>query len=452
MIVDQSIFKAYDIRGIYPEQINAEMAYAIGQGYASYVKPTKPVAVGYDVRLHSHELQKEVIRGLIDAGVSVIDVGLISTEMVYFAVGHFGFGGGIQVTASHNPKEWHGMKFVRESVIPLSGDNGIKEIKEFVLKGERIVLGKKGTVEHQNILGDFCNYLLTWIDPKKLKPLTIVYNPNFGFAGKVLEQLVGLGKLPAAMIPLNAEPDGNFPKGRPDPFIPENRVEFAALVKEKKADLGVTWDADADRVFFCSDGGTFIEPYFTNAILIKALLAKYPGEKVLYDPRYAWALIDATAAAGGSSYLDRVGYVYIKRRMRQDNMVFSGESSGHTYFRDFWFSDSGMIPLLLVWELLSVENKTLSQLVKPIMQKYFISGELNFKTDKKTEIMAELEKAYSSTKIDHTDGITLESTDWRANVRASNTEPLLRLNVEARSQVKMEEKRDELVSFINQKS
>ncbi|MCL5410951.1 MAG: phosphomannomutase/phosphoglucomutase [Patescibacteria group bacterium] len=445
---DPAIFKAYDIRGIYPNQIDNDIAYAMGQGYASVIKPAKPVVIGCDVRLHSEELKDAMIQGLVDAGIDVVDIGLISTEMIYFATGYYGYGGGIQVTASHNPAEWHGAKMVREKAEPISSETGLFEIRDFVASGEKIVFDKKGTITKKNVLDDFCNYVLTWIDAKKINPLKLVYNPNFGFEGKVLNRIMEISKLPLTLIPLNAEPDGNFPKGRPDPFVPENREETIALIKKEKPDLGVAWDADADRVFFFLEDGRFLDSYFTNTLLIKYMLEKHPASKVVYDPRYTWALIDTTKNSGGTPILERVGHAFIKARMRKEDAVFSGESSGHTYYRDFWYADSGIIPLLQILEIMSKEGKPLTTLLAETLNKYFITGEINFTTEKGKEIMAKAENEYSDSEISKIDGVSCEYSDWRFNLRCSNTEPLLRLNLEAKSAKLLEEKKNEILNFI----
>ena len=448
---DASIFKAYDIRGIYPQQLDKDIAYRIAQGYVRVFNPTKPIVVGRDVRNSAPTIQAHVIKGLIDAGVDVIDIGLVSTEEFYFTVGNYNYGGGIQVTASHNPKEYIGMKMVQEGVEPISGENGIFDIKSIVESNENILAENKGTVTEKDVLDDFCNYALKWVDTKKLKQIKLVYNPNFGFEGEVIKRLVEIGKLPFDLIALNAEPNGNFPKGRPDPFIPENRPEFVELVKSSHADLGVAWDADADRVFFCADDGTFLDSYFTNRIIIKLMLEKYPNSKIVYDPRYTWALIDATKENGGVPIISRVGHSYIKQMMRQENAVFSGESSGHTYYRDFWYSDTGIIPLLQIAEFISTSSKKLSEIMNPVLQKYLISGEINIEVKDNEKIFRTIEEKYSDAQIDKLDGISIEYQDWQANVRASNTEPIMRLNVEAKSQQLMEEKRDELLSIIRSK-
>ena len=447
-MLNTDIFKAYDIRGIYPTQINEDLVYKIGQAYAATIKPQGKVAVGMDVRLSSPQLKKALIEGLTDAGVSVVDVGLISTEMIYFATGFYSLAGGICVTASHNPTEYNGMKMVREKAIPISSDTGIYEIRDWVASDQKkIVAVEKGKVEKKDILSDFVNFALKFADIDKIKPMKLVYNPNFGYEGEVLKKAVEIGKLPLELVGLNENPDGNFPKGRPDPFVPENRPEFVELVKSSKADLGVTWDADADRVFFCTGSGTFVEPYYMNALLVKGILAKNPGSTIIYDPRYTWAVIDSTLENGGKADISRVGHSFIKEKMRQVDAVFSGESSGHTYFRDFYYADSGLIPLLIVLELISTEG-SLDKLLKPYFDKYFISGEINTKTERVTEIMKELEVKYADAKIDKIDGLSIEYPDWRASIRTSNTEPLLRLNVEAKSEAKMTEMRDELLGLI----
>lgn len=449
MVIDPSIFKAYDIRGIYPAQIDEDLAYMLGQAYVAVVKPGSEVLIGHDVRIHSEDLKKHIIRGINDAGVNVIDVGWMSTDMLYFGVGTYKSAGGIQVTASHNPPEWHGAKLVREGVVPMTLESGIGEIRDFILKGEKIVADKKGTTRiYGNIVDDYCKYILSWIDITKIKPLKVVYNPNFGFAGKIFERIVEIGKLPLTLVPLNAEPNGNFPKGRPDPFIPENRPEFVELVKSSGADLGIAWDGDADRVFFCADGGLFIEPYYSNTILIRQMLNKHKGEKIIYDPRYTWGLVEAINEAGGEAIPIRVGHSYIKEGMRKYNALFATESSGHTYYRDYWYSDCGMIPPMQVLEFLSENLIKLSNVITPIMNKYIISGEINSDVADKNAKMAEIKNKYSDGIQSTLDGIAVEYPDWRFCVRASNTEPLLRLTLEAKNKELMKEKRDEVLGLI----
>lgn len=448
MNIDTSIFKAYDIRGVYPDSINDEIAYRIGQGYADFVKPDGEVMIGMDVRIHSEAIKNSVIRGLTDAGIDVVDVGFMSTDMLYFGVGNYKFAGGLQSTASHNPPEWHGLKMVEKGPTPMTLEKGIGQIRDFVLSDKKIVSDTRGSVRKMDIWEDYAKYILTWIDPSKIKPMKIVLNPNFGYGGKIFEKIVQMGNLPIEIVKLNFDPDGTFPKGRPDPFIPENRVEFSELVKSSGADLGITWDADSDRVFFCADGGLFVESYFMNTILIKQMLGKHPGEKVVYDPRYTWALLDAIKESGGTPVISRVGHSYIKEILKEQNALFGGESSGHTYYRDYWYSDCGMIPPMQIMEYLSETGAKLSDVVRPILEKYFISGEINSDVQDKEGKMNEIAKVYPDAQISKLDGVAVEYPDWRFCVRPSNTEPLLRLTLEAKTKELMEQKRDEVLSII----
>jgi len=450
--IDKSIFKAYDIRGIYPESINEELAYSIGQGYAEVIKPDGKVAVGYDVRTMSPALHAEVIKGLNDAGIDVVDIGLISTEMLYFAVGQYGYAGGITVTASHNPKEYCGMKMVKAEAVPITGETGIMKIYDFCASGRAIETDKKGSVEKKDIMADFAKYCVDFVDTSKIKPTKLTINANYGYEGVVLKEVIKAGNLPIEINGINDEPDGTFPKGRPDPFLPENRPEFIEKVKSTKSDLGVAWDADADRVFFCTSSGQFVEPYYTNAALIAYMLKKDPGATIIYDPRYTWALIDSAEENGGKAEICRVGHSFIKLAMRKSNAIFAGESSGHTYLRDFWYADTGILPLLLLLEMLGDSGKNLDETLRPYYDKYFISGEYNNTVADSQAVMVEIEKKYSDAEISKLDGLSIEYSkperSWRASIRTSNTEPLLRLNVEAVSQELMEEKRDELLEII----
>ena len=447
--MNTEIFKSYDIRGVYPKEINEDSIYKIGQAYVKIIKPQGKVVVSRDVRIHSESLVKALINGLTDAGMDVVDIGLVSTEMLYFAVANYGFAGGLQVTASHLPAEYNGLKLVREEAKPVFSDNGLYEIRDLIVAGkEKIESELKGTLEQKDVLEDFSKFSLDFIDSQTIKPLKLVYNPNFGFEAEVLKKVVEIGSLPLTLAGLNDKPDGTFPKGRPDPFRPENRPEFIEKVKSEQADLGVAWDADADRVFFCTKEGVFVEPYFMSALLIKIILAKNPGAKIVYDPRYTWALIDSAKVNGGEAVISRVGHSFIKEKMREVDAVFCGESSGHIYFKNFWYADSGMIPLLLVLELISKEGD-LDDLLKPYFEKYFISGEINNEVENGEEKIAFLKERYADGKISELDGLSVEyNRDWRFNVRPSNTEPLLRLNVEAKNKELMEEKRDELLKII----
>lgn len=449
MKINPNIFKAYDIRGIYGQDFNTSSFYDIAQAYVKFFKPKGKVAVGMDVRLSSPVLKKAIIKGLTDAGCDVFDIGLASTEMYYFAVGYYKLAGGIQVTASHNPKEYNGLKLVKKAVEPIHKENGIEDLKAMVASGwTKIKAATPGKVEKKKVLDDFCCYALSYLDQAGLKPLKIVINPNFGYEGEVIKRFVKLHQLPWQLVGLNDTPDGTFPKGRPDPFVPENRPEFQALTKSTGADLGVAWDADADRVFFCDDKGNFIESYYTNHLLIKAILAGRKNEKIVYDPRYTWALIDAAKEMGAKALLERVGHSYIKERMRKDDAIFSGESSGHTYFRDFWYADTGLIPLLFIANLLAKENKKLSQLTGPIMKKYPISGEFNSTVADPDAKLKEVERLYKGGKKNKLDGLSIEFADWRFNIRKSNTEPLLRLNVEAKTKTLVSQKTKELLKLI----
>ena len=448
MAIDTSIFKAYDIRGIYPDTINEEIAYRIGQGYVKYVQPSGEVLVGMDVRIYSPVIKEQIIKGITDAGLNVVDVGKMSTDMLYFGVGFYKTDGGLQSTASHNPPEWHGVKMVKKGVVPITQEEGINQIRDFVLSGEKIESAQKGTVRQMEIWDDFADYVLTWLDGVKIKPMKVVLNPNFGFAGKIFEKVVERGHLPIELVKLNCEPDGHFPKGRPDPMIPENRTEFVELVKSSGADLGVTWDADADRIFFCAENGTFLSPYYLNTILIKQMLKKNPGSKIIYDPRYTWVTIDTIKENGGTPLICRVGHSFIKQKMREENAVFSGESSGHTYYRDYWYSDCGIIPVLQVLKHLTESSVKLSEELRPVMNKYFISEEINSEVADKEGKMNEIAEKYKDAEISHLDGVAIEYPDFRFCVRPSNTEPLLRLTLEAKSRELMQQKVEEILAII----
>lgn len=457
--MDQSIFKAYDIRGIYPEQINALDAYKIASAVCDYLKPSELV-VGSDVRLSSPELKRAAIKAITDKGVRVIDVGEISTDMLYFSVGNYGYAGGLTVTASHNPKEYNGMKIVREESRPISADSGLFEIRDIAAGleiEEEVLQGEinESLIEHKDILEDYAKKVNSFADLSRCKPFKIVANPNFGVGGRALDKI--LEGLPVEVVKINYNPDGNFPKGRPDPLIPENREEISRLIVEHAADFGVAWDADADRCFFFTEKGEFIEGYFMTAVMAKIFLEKEHGGKIVHDTRLTWAIEDTIQEAGGQNIPTKAGHSFIKERMRQENAVFGGEMSAHYYFRDYFYCDCGMIPFVMALEFLSKQEKTLSQIMQDLFwQKYFVSGEINVAVDNVPEIIEKIKSKYieNSTKQDSQDGISLDfasenpQSSWRFSVRGSNTEPVIRLNVEAKAAGLMEQKRDELLAII----
>ncbi|MCX6742864.1 MAG: phosphomannomutase/phosphoglucomutase [Candidatus Parcubacteria bacterium] len=457
MALNSNIFKAYDVRGIYPDEINEEAVYQIAQAYLKVFKPKGAIVLGKDVRLSSPSLWQSAAKGITNAGFDVIDIGTISTDMLYFAVAYYGYGGGMVISASHNPKEYNGLKFVREKAIAISEDTGLLDIKKQVFKGEEIIEPEKGDIIVKEIMADYVKHCLSFIEPKVIKPMKIVADANFGMAGVALNKILEF--LPVEIVPLNFHPDGNFPKGRPDPMILERRQEIEALVKEEKADLGVAWDGDADRCFIFDENGEYVDNYFLTAIFAKLFLAKSKKkdtpslklrsvEKIILDPRQYWAVRDTVTQAGGKSIMSKVGHALIKDCMRKNNVLFAGEITGHFYFRDNFYCDNGMIPLLMVLEMLSQENKKISELVQPYRAKYFISGEINKQVKNPDEVLQNVANKFKDKKIDYLDGIGVEFEDWRFNLRKSNTEPLIRLNVEAKSQTLVDEKVKELMELI----
>jgi len=442
------IFKAYDIRGIYNEELDTDTAYKIGQAYAKKFSP-KTVVIGRDVRSHGEQLKQSLIKGLMDAGVNIIDVGVISTDMLYFSVAHYNYDGGITVSASHNPKEYNGFKMVREKAIAISSDTGLFDIRDMVVDNTfEIKAETKGTITKKDIIDDYIKHILSFIDVNNIKSMKVVLSANFGLAGQVAQRIIK--QIPAKIdyVLLDAEPNGEFPKGRPDPLIPERQTETSELVKTEKADLGVAWDADADRCFFYDEHGKFIEGYYIVGLLAQYLLKKNPNEAILYDPRLTWATIETVTNASGKPICTKAGHSFIKDRMRKENALFAGEMSAHYYFRDNWYADNGMIPFVLMLEILSVKGQSLSELLKPVMEKYFVSGEINSEVNDIPKKIAEIEEKYQDGKIEHIDGLSVEYKDWRFNLRGSNTEPKLRLNVESFDKDIMEEKRDELLALI----
>ncbi|MEG8946553.1 phosphomannomutase/phosphoglucomutase [Rosettibacter firmus] len=440
-------FKAYDIRGIVPDELNQNLVYKIGKALAKYLG-AKSIVIGKDIRKSSPELSNALANGLSDAGCDVIDIGLCGTEMIYFATPFLNADGGVMITASHNPPQYNGLKFVKRNSVPLGYDSGLNEIEKMILKDELdIQVKEKGKVIQKNIMNDFISHLGKFYDPKKIKPFKVVVNAGNGCAGPALNELEKF--LPIKMIKVFFDPDPDFPNGVPNPLLPENRKSTIDAIKEHKADLGVAWDGDYDRCFFFDENGNFIEGYYIVALLAKSILKNNPGEKIVYDPRLTWNTIDVVTKAGGIPVISKSGHAFIKQKMREVNAIYGGEMSAHHYFRDNSFSDSGLIPFLLVLQLLSEEDAKLSELVDEMIKAYPCSGEINSTIENPAAKLAAIKEKYSDGKIDEIDGVSVEYPDWRFNVRMSNTEPLLRLNVESKGNEKlMREKTEELLNFI----
>lgn len=449
--MNKEIFKAYDIRGIYPTEINELDVYKIAQAYCEFVEPSE-VVIGADVRLSSPSLKRAAIKAVTDMQIHVIDVGEISTDMLYFAVANYGYAGGFSLTASHNPKEYNGLKFVREESKPISADTGIFEIRDIAMRkevSESVLEGEPNPnfIKQKNILEDYAQKIRSFADFSKFKKMKIVANPNFGVGGRAADKI--FEDLDVEIVKLNWESDGNFPKGRPDPLIPENREEISKLVVSEKADFGVAWDADADRCFFFTEKGEFIEGYFITALLAKIFLERSPEMGIVHDPRLVWAIEDVVKAGRGKDICNKSGHAFIKERMRNEDAIFGGEMSAHYYFKDYFYCDNGMIPLVMMMEFLSKQTKTLSEIMAEMFwNKYFVSGEINTQV---SDVQATLQKAkekYNDGELDEIDGVSIEFLDWRFNLRGSNTEPVIRLNVEAKSRKLMEKKTQELIDLI----
>lgn len=444
-----SCFKAYDVRGVVPDQLDEDLAYRIGRAYAALVNP-KRVCVGRDVRPSGEALVAALTRGLNDAGVDVVDIGLCGTEQVYFATFHMELDGGIMVTASHNPPEYNGMKFVREQARPISGDSGLFDIERLARTQDYPpAAATKGAVTHVDTMDAYVDHLLGYIDVSRLKPFTIAANPGNGCAGPVLERLKE--HLPFTFITRFAEPDGSFPNGVPNPMLVENRDATAELVRESGADFGVAWDGDFDRCFFFDENGEFIEGYYIVGMLAEAVLKKRPGAAIVYDPRLVWNTEEIVESLGGRPVMWKAGHAFLKEKMRDEDAVYGGEMSAHHYFRDFSYCDSGMIPWLLVAQLLSEKEQPLSAVVAERAAKYPVSGEINRRLANPDEAIARLEARYGATgEVQKVDGLSVAFDDWRFNVRKSNTEPLLRLNVETRgNRALLEQKTAELLAVID---
>jgi len=446
-MLDPTAFKAYDIRGVYPTQLDEEGGRAIGRAYVEQFEP-KQIAVGRDMRISSPAVAEATIRGAAEGGAGVVDIGLVGTEMLYFAVGELGLDGGIQVTASHNPKEYTGMKIVRRGALPVGGDSGLLEIRDRALGGFDTSGGQApGRVRKEDVLPAYVDKVLSFIDPDLVGTLRIVIDAANGMAGVMLAPV--LERLPIDAARYFFEPDGNFPNHQPNPLLPENREFIVAKVLEASAQLGVAFDGDADRCFFVDDTGEFVPGDFVTALLAESILEKHPGAKIIYDVRASWSVPETIERAGGIPLINRVGHAFIKQRMREEGAVFGGEVSGHYYFRDFSQADSGVIPFLLMLELISKRGRSLSELLRPYHERYFLTGELNTPVSDVAVKLQELKERFGREgKVSHLDGISIEAEDWHLNVRPSNTEPLLRLNLEARSRELMEHKRDEVLEVI----
>ena len=443
-------FKAYDVRGRMPDELNEDIAYSIGRAFAEFLKP-KTVVVGYDIRLTSKQMCDKVIEGLRDAGSDVFNIGMCGTEEVYFATSHLKADGGICVTASHNPKDYNGMKFVREGSRPISGDTGLKDIEILAHANDfaEVDASKRGKLELVDTRPAYTQHLLTYVEADKLKPLKIVCNAGNGGGGLALDAIEPF--LPIEWVKVHHEQDGNFPHGVPNPLLEENRAPTIKAIADSGADLGIAWDGDFDRCFFFDDKGTFIEGYYIVGLLAEAALLKNPGSSVVHDPRLTWNTIEMAEAAGGKAIQSKTGHAFIKERMRLEDAVYGGEMSAHHYFKDFFYCDSGMIPWLLVVELISKSGKSLTQLVEERMARFPCSGEINSVLDDAPATLVKVEAHYaeSGAEIDHTDGLSMNFGDWRFNLRASNTEPVVRLNVESRGdQALMEAKTAELLKLM----
>jgi phosphomannomutase len=449
-VLDRKVFKAYDVRGLYPDELDEEGAFAIAHAYVKQFEP-KSIAVGRDMRLSSPSMAKAAMEGATAGGADVVDIGMAGTEMLYFAVGELGLDGGIMVTASHNPKEYTGMKIVRRGALPVGGDSGLLEVRDRALghvRGQAPHPSNKGTVHEENIWPAYVERVLSFIDVDGLRPLRVVIDAANGMAGAMLPPV--LERLPIEAVRCNFEPDGTFPNHEPNPLLHENSEFIVAKTLEEHADLGVAFDGDADRCFFVDDTGEFVPGDFAAALLAESILEKEPGAKVIYDIRASWAVPETIERAGGVPLVSRVGHAFIKQRMRKEDAAFAGEVSGHYYFRDFTQADSGVVPFLLMLERISKAGAKLSELLRPYRERYFITGELNTPVADVALKLQELKERFGPEgTVSHLDGVSVTADDWHFNVRPSNTEPLLRLNLEARSKELMEQKRDEVLAVIN---
>ena len=447
--INPSIFKAYDVRGLYPSEVNEEAARLIGRGFVAYLNARR-IAVSRDMRLSSPSMAAAFIDGARAQGADVVDYGLMGTDMMYFAVARDGHDGGAQITASHNPKEYNGIKLVRREAFPLSGESGIDEIRDMI-RNDRLPpeARARGSLSTMDVFEDYVAHVLSFIDPSIVKPFNVVLDAGNGIAGLVAPKL--FERLPCRVTKLCFEVDGTFPNHEANPLIEENRRDIVERVTRDKADIGIAWDGDADRCFFIDGTGEFIAGDFITALLAESFLIKHPGAKVVYDVRASYAVKDTVARYGGTALMNRVGHAFFKRRMREEGAIFGGEVTGHYYFRDNFFADNGFIPALLILELMSRKGLTLRELLQPLREKYFISGEINTRVSDMRTVQQKIDGLsahYVDGKVYALDGISAEFPDWHFNVRASNTEPMLRLNLEATTRELMEQKRDEVLAYI----
>jgi phosphomannomutase len=440
-------FKAYDIRGKVPTELNSDLAYKVGRAYSKLIG-AKKVVIGHDVRESSEEISDGLANGLRDSGVDVIDIGLCGTEMIYFSTPFLNADGGIMITASHNPPEYNGMKFVKRDSVPVGYSSGLNQVEKMILNNEfNPVSPIKGTYTKTDVMNDFINNLKKFYNPEKIKPFKVVVNAGNGCAGLALDALEP--HLPIKMIKIFNEPDSKFPNGVPNPLLLENRQPTIDAVKNNNADLGVAWDGDYDRCFFFDENGNFIEGYYIVGLLAKSILINHPEERIVHDPRLIWNTLDIVKKYNGVAVQSVSGHAFIKEKMREVNAIYGGEMSAHHYFRDNAYSDSGMIPFLLILQLMSEENKKMSELVGEMIAAYPCSGEINSTIENPKAKLDEIEKIYSDGKIDKTDGLSVEYENWRFNLRMSNTEPIIRLNVESRADENlMKVKTEELLKII----
>ena len=447
--LNPDIFKAYDVRGVYPGEIDEAAARAIGAGFVAYLSARR-VGLGRDMRLSSPALAAAFIDGATSQGADVVDYGMIPTDLLYFAVASDGLDGGVEITASHNPKQYNGMKLVRREALPLSGDAGIGDIRDMIAAGRLPApAARAGQVASRDVLGAYVDHVMRFIDPSVIRPFNVVLDAGSGMGGLVAPRL--FDRLPCRTTRLCFEIDGRFPNHEANPLIEENRRDIVEKVIAEKADIGIAWDGDADRCFFIDGAGEFISGDFITALLAEAFLLKEPGATIVYDLRASHAVRDVVAAHGGTSLMNRVGHAFFKRRMRESKAVFGGEVTGHYYFRDNFYADNGFIPALLILELMSKKGLSLRDLLAPLRARYFISGEINTKlanTDAVPAKLDEIAARYKDGRQYTLDGLSVEYPDWHFNVRPSNTEPLLRLNLEAYTKADMERRRDEVLKLI----